>query len=189
MKAIKKKPLIIITVVAAVVLIFVLLTTVGRPLFSKSVTAEKLDDLKNVCYNGKITNAAAYSSPKTAVIAGFYENPVGDDNPWTIITGDKSPYYAEFGKQENVSVVACFEHQPSAGKQVAMCDDIKLMSAHYKTIFYNAKTGDKISEGKEIVNDEPTCPGYVVYDKISRETAKAPGTAEMKAAIKAFVDQ
>lgn len=91
MRTIKKKPLIIIAVVAAVILIFVLLTTVGKPLLSKSITAERLDDFKNVCYNDKI------------------------------------------------------------------------------------------------VNDDPTCPSYVVYDKISKETAKAPDRTEMIEAIEAFV--
>ena len=189
MKSLTKKQLIIIISIITVVLGFVLITTVGKPLLRSTVTATKLDDFKNVCYNGKITNAAVYTTPKTAVIAGFYETPVSDNNPWSTVTGNKNAYYATFGEHEKVNVVACFEYQPGAGKEIAKCDDIKLMSAHYKSIFYNAKTGEKISEGKEIVNDEPTCPRYVSYETISRETAKQPGTEEMDAAIKAFVEQ
>lgn len=187
MKKISKKQLIIIVIVGLVALGFILLTTIGKPLFSKSITAEKIDDLKNVCYGNKITNAAAYTSAKSAVIAAFYEQPHSKSNPWTQLTGDASPYYVNFGEQAKVSVVACFEYQPFGNKQIATCDDIKLMSAHYKTIFYEAKTGKKISEGKELTNDDKTCPSYVVYDKTSRETAKAPNVNDMKAEISTFV--
>ena len=187
MRTIKKKPLIIIAVVAAVILIFVLLTTVGRPLFSKSITAKKLDDLKNVCYNNKIVNAAAYTSPKEAVVAAFYEQAYSDENPWNNVSGTTDAYFAPYADYTKTTVVACFEHQPFEAKQIATCDDIKLMSATYKTIFYEAKTGKKISEGKTIINDDPTCPSYVVYDTLSKETAKAPDHTEMIEAIEAFV--
>lgn len=188
MNANKKKPLIIGAIVLGVIVIFVLLTTVGKPLFSKSITAEKLDDFRNVCYGNKIANAADYTDPKSAVITSFYERPHSDDNPWKNFSGVGAPNVAEYSEFTKANVVACFEYQPFAGKELARCeDDIKLMSATYKTIFYEAKTGKKISEGKEIVNDDSTCPSTFVYDKTSRQTAKQPTTDSMIKAITDFV--
>ena len=187
MKKPNKKIVIIVSVIAVVIVGFVLLTTVGKPLFSKSITAEKLDDFKNVCYNNKIINAAAYTSRDKAVVTAFYEQPHSKGNPWNTYSGRADSFYANFGEQAKVSVVACFEYQAFGNKQVAMCDDIKLMSARYIPVFYEAKTGKKLAEGKEIVNDSPTCPRVVVYDKLSRETAKTPDTESMHKAIAEFV--
>ncbi len=188
MKTIKKKPLIIIIVMTVVVVIFVLLTTVWKPLFSKNITAEKMDDLKNVCYGNKVTNAASYSDKKTALVAAFYERPVSDKNPWTSFSGVGAPNMAEYSDYTKVNVVACFDYQPFAGKELARCEnDIKLMSATYKTIFYEAKTGKKISEGKDIVNDSSNCPSVFVYGSTSRETAKQPESAPMVKEITDFI--
>ena len=189
MKKRQKKYLIIGGIIAAIVVVFVSLTTVGKPLFSKTVTAEKMADFRSVCYGDKIANAAAYTSPASAVVAAFYEKPYSKDNPWTVVSGSAEDHIAQYDSFREASVVACFEHQPFAGKQIATCDDLKLKSAYYKTIFYEAKTGKKLAEGKEIVNDSATCPRYAVYDKLTKETAGVPGTAEMTTAIKTFVAQ
>lgn len=188
MKALTKKKKIGLGIVAGIVIVFVLLTTVGKPLLSKNITAEKMDDLKNVCYGNKIANAASYSDKKSALIAAFYERPVSDDNPWTTFSGVGAPNMAAYSDYAKVNVVACFEYQPSAGKVIATCEnDIKLKSATYKTIFYEAKTGKKISEGKDIVNDSSNCPSVYVYGKTSRETAKQPESAPMVKEITDFV--
>ncbi len=187
MKKPSKKAIIIISIIVLVIVGFVLLTTVGKPLLSKSITAEKVDDFRNVCYNNKIVNAADYTTANKAIVAGFYEKPHSNDNPWSNVVSNGDEYYAKFGEQTKVSVVACFEYQASGNKQVATCSDLKLMSARYTTTFYEAKTGEKIAEGEEIVNDDPTCPSVVVYDKFSKETAKAPDTTAMQEAIAKFV--
>lgn len=189
MNKLKKKPLILGAVVLGVIVIFVLLTTVGKPLFSKSITAEKLDDFRNVCYGDKIVNASDYSNKQSAVIVGFYERPYSDKNPWTNYGGAGAPNMAKFGEVTKANVVACFEHQPFAAKELARCEDsIKLMSATYKTTFYEAKTGKKIAEGKDIVTDDSTCPAVFVYGKNSRETARDPVADDMKTAITDFVN-
>lgn len=189
MNARKKKLLIIGSVVLGIIVVFVLLTTVGKPLFSKSITAEKLDDFRNVCYGNKIINASDYSSKESALIAAFYERPFGNGNPWTNFSGAGAPNMTKFGEVTKTNVVACFEHQPFAGKEIARCEDgIKLLSATYKTTFYEAKTGKKIAEGKEIVTDNSTCPSIFVYGKNSRETARDPATEDMKNAIIDFID-
>ncbi|MGB4957557.1 MAG: hypothetical protein WBO49_03850 [Candidatus Saccharimonas sp.] len=189
MKKLPKKYIVIGSIVAGIILVFVLLTTVGKPLFSKNITATKLADFRSVCYGDKIVNASAYTSNQSAVIAAFYEKPYGNDNPWTAVSGSTDDHYAQYSEFTKANVVACFEYQPFAGKQVATCDDLKLKSAYYKTFFYEAKTGKKLAEGKEIVNDSATCPRYAVYDKLTKETAGVPGTAEMTTAIKTFVAQ
>lgn len=188
MKALTKKQKIGIGVVAGIVVVFVLLTTVGKPLFSKNITAEKLADFETVCHGNKVSNAAAYSDKKSAVITAFYEKPVSDDNPWTEALVGNAPNMAKFGEQTKVNVVACFDYQPFAGKVLATCDNgIKLKSATYKTIFYEAKTGKKISEGTDIVNDDSTCPSVYVYGKTSRETARQPDSEPMGKEITNFV--
>lgn len=188
MKPGTKKRWIVIGAIATIVVISVLLTTVGKPLFSKSITAEKLDDFKHVCYGDKIANAADYTDRKSAVITSFYERPHADKNPWTNFSGVGAPNMAEYSEFTKANVVACFEYQPFAGKELARCDDdIKLKSAIYKTIFYEAKTGKKIAEGKDVVNDSSNCPSVFVYDKTSRETAKEPTSDTMIKAITEFV--
>lgn len=189
MKKLPRKYIVIGSIVAGIVLVFVLLTTVGKPLFSKNITATKLADFRSVCYGDKIVNASAYTSNRSAIVAGFYEKPYSKGNPWTSISGSAEDHIAQYDAFREASVVACFEHQPFAGKQIATCDDLKLKSAYYKTIFYEAKTGKKLAEGKEIVNDSTTCPRYAIYDKLTKETANVPGSTEMATAIKTFVAQ
>ncbi len=189
MKTPSKKLLIGIGDIVVVVIGFILLTTVGKPLFSKTITAEKLDDFKSVCYNDKIGNAAAYTSHDKAVIAVFYEQPYSKDNPWNNYSGSSSDtFYAKYGEHTKANVVACFDYKSSGNKQVATCSgDIKLMSARYIPTFYEAKTGKKIAEGKEIVVDDSICPSVMVYDKLSKKTAKALDTDTMHEAIAEFV--
>lgn len=59
MKKLPRRYIVIGSIVAGIILVFVLLTTVGKPLFSKNITATKLADFRSVCYGDKIVNASA----------------------------------------------------------------------------------------------------------------------------------
>lgn len=183
-----KKKYMVGIIIGSVVVIIALLGVLGGTLFPKTTTAEKLDDFGKACHGSKITNAAAYTDAKSAAIAAFYERPHSDKNPWTNFSGGPTANMAKYGEFAEANVVACFDYQPLAGKELARCeDDIKLMSATYKTIFYEAKTGKKIAEGADIVSSDADCPSIFVYDDISRETAREPGREAMTKAIADFV--
>ncbi len=183
MSKLSKKSITVIIIVAVIAAIIAFFAIFGKSLTSKTLTAEKLDDFRNVCYGNKIANAGAYTNPQSAVVAVFYERPFSDDNPWTSSSvGNAS--YSDFAK---TNVVACFDHDAFAGKELARCeDDIKLMSATYKAHFYNAKTGEKIADGNDIVTDNATCPSTFVYSKLGRETARTPDSAALQSVVEQF---
>ncbi len=184
MKKLSKKSTKIIIIVAIIAAVIAFFAIFGKGLTSKTLAAEKLDDFRNVCYGNKIANAGTYTTPQSAVVAVFYEKPFSDDNPWTNSSvGNAS--YSDFTK---TNVVACFDHDAFAGKELARCeDDIKLMSATYKAHFYNAKTGEKIADGNDIVTNDATCPSTFVYSKLGRETARTPSSDTMKSVVEQFI--
>lgn len=164
----------------------------------KSATkADYSTDFEEVCKGGAISNAADYTSNKTAIVYTFHSSVI-TPNSWNsdLVGYGKSYYLKDLDKFDTISVVACAkyvdgsasggidcEYQKTGGEKVT----IKYQSTKYQLTFYEAKTGKKISDGGEISGSATKCPSSILYDADKKMAYADPDDDALEAALDAFV--
>lgn len=163
---------------------------------ANATVAKSLRDFDAVCKKGSISNAADYTSNKTAVIYGLYNSPATPDYWSSTAVGYDKSYYPGTDEYQNVSVVACLAYidgSPSTSKQCEYTDKtnktvaITYTSTKYSLAFYEAKTGKRISEGQDINGPATTCPSIITYDQNTKVAYAQPDTNAIEAAFDTFV--
>lgn len=162
---------------------------------ANATVAKSLGDFKAVCSKGSISNAAEYTSNKSAVIYEFHNSPATPDYWSSDAVGSGKSYYPDTDYQK-ISVVACLTYidgSPSTSKDCDYKDNanktvtIKYTSTKYSLAFYEAKTGKLISEGDDINGPATSCPSFITYDQDTKVAYARPDTNAVEAAFDTFV--
>lgn len=173
-------------------------TKTDKPISTKAATVAKYSsDFDEVCKGGAISNAADYTTNKTAIIYAFH-NSVITDTSWSsdLIGYGKSYYLKDLDKFSTISVVACAQYVDGSANGGITCDykaadgtstTIKYQATKYDLTFYEAKTGKKISDGGEIVGTATKCPSSILYDSAKKTGYADPDRDALEAAADTFV--
>ena len=152
-----------------------------------SVEASKILDLSQVCDGKKITNAPEFSASKKVRV---FE---GTSPDWTPVI---------FLDDENVAktvdeagAVGCVVRDTSSETAAKKCSilnpttkgqqNVDYIGATYDVTIYDAHSGEKLTETKQLVASNETCPGYAFKDGIQYAT---PDQQELVAIFDAFFE-
>lgn len=159
-------------------------------------TAKYSTDFEAVCQGSSISNSAAYTSNKTAIIYTFHSSAITTDS-WSsdLIGYGKSYYLKDLDKFDTISVVACAKYVDDSANGGIDCKytsggetvTVKYQATKYKLTYYEAKTGKKISDGGEIAGTATKCPSSILYDKDKKVAYADPDEDALEAAQDKFV--
>jgi hypothetical protein len=169
-----------------------------QPTEVPAITAQNTSDFDAVCDGKAISNAAAYTDNKSAVIYTFRNKPTTPDSWSSILVGYGKSYYLEdLDKFTELNTVACLKFDAGDAGQGIQCEYTssgQAVTVTYKPLTYTmtireAKTGKQIGDTQKIDGPAKECPSSVLYDQATKTAYADPDEDAIEAAFDKFVQQ
>jgi hypothetical protein len=161
-----------------------------------AITATSTSEFDAVCDGGAISNAAAYTDSKSAVIYTFHNKPTSPDSWSSIFVGYGKSYYLEdLDNYADINTVACLKYDAGdagEGKACEYTSSGQTVTVTYKPLTYTmtlreAKTGKQIGDTQKIDGPATECPSSVLYDQATKTAYAEPDEDALEAAFDTFV--
>lgn len=130
--------------------------------------AERIDDYGTLCDGREIPGAAEYRPGAGPHPVAVFESVQDSEDNRSTVWFDVERRDGLFNPEDpgKVQLVACAE-RTDVGDVVDSCEftdgSVDLQSATSSITVYEARTGEQVGEPVEVVGEEVSCPGMVVY--------------------------